>query len=139
MTGAITGAQLARAAEDLAGTRFRLHGRDPATGLDCIGLLAAALMQCGLEQRLPNGYRLRAHRLPDLAPLAAECGFEPAEGALVAGDVALVRTSPCQFHLIIALADGGFVHADAGRRCVVRCDAPLAWPVVKHWRFAGSI
>lgn len=135
----MTGAMLARAAEELAGTRFRLHGRDPATGLDCIGVLAAALANCGLKQRLPNGYRLRAHRLPDLAPLAAQCGFEPTGGALLAGDVALVRTSPCQFHLVIALDGGGFVHADASRRRVVSCDAPLAWPVVNHWRFAGSI
>ena len=135
----MTGSDLARAAEGLAGTRFRLHGRDPATGLDCIGVLAAALARCGLDRPLPNGYRLRARRLPDLATMAAECGFVAADGALLAGDVALVRTSPCQFHLVIALADGGFVHADAGWRCVVRCDAPLAWPVVQHWRFAPSV
>ena len=28
---------LAEAAAALVGSRFRLHGRDPATGLDCIG------------------------------------------------------------------------------------------------------
>ena len=39
----MSGAALAAAAESLVGTRFRLHGRDPDTGLDCVGLLAASL------------------------------------------------------------------------------------------------
>lgn len=134
----MTGAMLADAAEALAGAKFRLHGRDPATGLDCIGVLAAALSQCGMHRPVPNGYRLRAHRLPELARTAAELGLVQAEGALRAGDVALVRTGPCQFHLVVALTDGGFVHADAGLRRVVRDRGPLAWPVAGHWRLAPS-
>jgi hypothetical protein len=135
----MTGALLAEAAGRLAGTKFRLHGRDPATGLDCVGLLAAALAACGKPWRLPNGYPLRAHRLAGLEDIATDCGFHPAEGDFRAGDVALVRTSPCQFHLVIALQGGGFVHADAGLRRVVRCTGPLAWTLVSHWRLTPSI
>ncbi len=36
-------ADLAAAALNLIGTPFRLHGRDPATGLDCVGLVAEAM------------------------------------------------------------------------------------------------
>ena len=39
---------LARAAAGCLGVRFRLHGRDPATGLDCLGLLGAALVATGV-------------------------------------------------------------------------------------------
>ncbi len=37
----------AEAAESLVGIRFRLFGRDPAYGLDCVGLVAAALARSG--------------------------------------------------------------------------------------------
>lgn len=36
-------AALAEAALSLVGTRFRLHGRVAETGLDCVGLVAAAM------------------------------------------------------------------------------------------------
>lgn len=134
----MTGDQLADAAEGLAGTRFRLHGRDPATGLDCVGLLAAAIAACGGSGTLPNGYQLRAHRLPGIDDIARDCGFGPAAGEPRAGDVALVRTSPCQFHLVIVLAGGGYVHADAGLRRVVCGNGPIPWPVTSQWRLDAS-
>ena len=37
------------------GARFRLHGRDPESGLDCVGLAGHALGITGL----PSGYALR--------------------------------------------------------------------------------
>lgn len=125
----MTGAELAEAAEALVGAPFRLHGRDPATGLDCIGVLAAAL-----GTALPGGYRLRRRALPDLSAIAAACGFGAAEGAIEPGDVVMARVSPCQFHLLVAARSGGFVHAHAGLGRVVRWDGPLAWPVVRRWR-----
>lgn len=130
----MTGKMLAEAAESFVGARFRLHGRDPATGLDCIGVLAAALAACGLPGRLPNGYRLRAHRLTALTEIAADCGFVVVSGEVLAGDVFLVRTSPCQFHLVIGADAGAFIHADAGLRRVVRKAGPIKWPIVQHWR-----
>lgn len=130
----MSGAALAAAAEALAGTRFRLHGRDPATGLDCIGLLAASMRAIGREPSLPTGYRLRMRRLPEIATWAKACGFGEAEGAACPGDVLLVRVGACQFHLAIALDGERFAHAHAGRRRIVVAAGPLAWPVVGRWR-----
>lgn len=128
----MTGAELALAAEALVGCAFRLHGRDPATGLDCVGLLAAAL-----GRPLPGGYRLRMRALPDLSGVAEGCGFVAAAGGIESGDVLIVRIGPCQFHLLIAASPARFIHAHAGLRRVVPWDAPLDWPVVHHWRLAA--
>ena len=55
----------ARAAEALAGARFRLHGRDRSTGLDCVGLVGLAL----------------AEREADLRRAAAKRGYSRARAA----------------------------------------------------------
>ena len=125
----MSGQQLAEAALSLVGTPFRLHGRDPATGLDCVGVLASALAACGSEARLPNGYALRNRVLPELGSFVAGSGFAAASGPVEPGDVLLVRAGPGQFHLLIAADNGGFIHAHAGLKRVVRCEGPLAWPV----------
>lgn len=128
----MSGEALAAAAEALVGARYRLHGRDPATGLDCIGVLAAALTTIGRPAVLPTGYRLRARVLPSLEPFVGPCGFAPCEGAVLPGDVLMLRVGPCQHHLVVA-ARGGFVHAHAGLRRVVK--APLIEaPAVGRWR-----
>jgi len=130
----VSGEALAEAAVALAGTRFRLHGRSPETGLDCIGLLAAALMQIGRPAPLPTGYRLRAHVLPALEGVAKACGFAETEEQLLPGDVLLLRVGPCQYHLAIAANERRFVHAHAGLRRVVIAPGPLAEPVLHRWR-----
>ena len=43
MSGPRSGAAIAAAARALVGVPFRLQGRDPALGLDCVGLVGAAL------------------------------------------------------------------------------------------------
>ena len=40
-------AAIIAAARAAIGARFRLHGRDPATGLDCVGLVACAAPRAG--------------------------------------------------------------------------------------------
>lgn len=128
------GEALAAAAEALVGAPFRLHGRDPATGLDCIGVLASALAALGRPAPLPNGYRMRTRFLPELAGIARACGFATACGSPRAGDVLILRMGPCQFHLAIAGSREGFVHAHAGINRVTLFDGPLEWPVAGHWR-----
>ena len=43
MSGPRSGAAIAAAARALVGVPFRLQGRDPALGLDCVGLVGAAM------------------------------------------------------------------------------------------------
>lgn len=129
----MTGEGLARAALALVGAPFRLHGRDPATGLDCIGVLAAAL---GPDAALPNGYALRSRGEPDLSPLAEQLGLTAASGPIQPGDVLMVRPSPCQLHFAIAAAPFRIVHAHAALRRVVLSPLPDHWPILGHWRLA---
>lgn len=132
MSGA--GTALAAAAEALVGTPFRLHGRDPASGLDCVGLVAAALASIGRPAPAPRAYGLRNRAISDLLGFASRAGLAEADGAILAGDVLLVRPGPLQHHLLIAAENARFVHAHAGLRRVVATPGPLASPIVRHWR-----
>lgn len=125
----------AAAALGCVGARFRLHGREPAHGLDCVGVAAVAARAVGCAMPVPSGYRLRSG---DAAGVAATIdgwlarGAEDAEGALL-----LARPGLGQLHLAIGVA-GGTVHADAGLgRVVMRPGAP-PWPVLAAWRFGAE-
>jgi cell wall-associated NlpC family hydrolase len=128
------GDRLAEAAQALVGSRFRLHGRDPVTGLDCVGVLAAALKAIGREAPLPGAYRLRSRAIPGLAGIAGKCGLTVVEGTVEPGDVQLVRIGACQFHVVIAARDGRFIHAHAGLGRVVMGPPGDDWRVTDHWR-----
>jgi hypothetical protein len=129
------GEALAAAAEGLVGCRFRLHGRDPDTGLDCIGVLAAALARIGRPVDFPSGYGLRTSRFDRLGALAAGHGFVPADGAVEPGDVLFVRSGPGQMHLCIAARGAGsVVEAHAGLRRVIMTRRRPDDPVIGHWR-----
>lgn len=130
----MSGEALASAARALVGTPFRLHGRDPRSGLDCIGVLAAAFAAIGRPARLPNGYTLRCRDVPDFGALAAGLGLEAASGAVRTGDVLMLRPGPCQLHAAIAASTETVVHAHAGLRKVVLGPLPGNWPVLGHWR-----
>lgn len=134
----MSGQALADAASALAGTRFRLQGRDPATGLDCIGVLAAALGAIGREVRLPATYTLRTRDAATLEQIAAGCGLVAAVPPVRAGDVLLARVSGCQSHVLVALGLSRFIHAHAGLRRVVVLDGPLPWMIAGWWRLAGE-
>jgi cell wall-associated NlpC family hydrolase len=132
----MSGSELAAAAEELAGAPFRLQGRDPQTGLDCIGVLSAALSAIGRPVAFPIGYRLRASRLDGLETWAAAAGFAPASLPFKAGDVLIVRPGACQFHLLILLPANRFVHAHARLKRVAVAPGPVPWPIAGHWRLA---
>ena len=131
----MTGDDLAQAALALVGAPRRLHGRDPDYGLDCIGLLAAALGTAGRPVGLPTGYPLRLARLDGWLPDPATLGFTGAAGRVQPGDVVLIQPGPAQFHLAIAAPPpGGWIHAHAGvRRVVCTHDLPDG-PIRGHWR-----
>ncbi|MCJ2189130.1 NlpC/P60 family protein [Novosphingobium beihaiensis] len=134
----MTGAQLAQAAHGFIGVPFRLHGRDPVAGLDCVGLLEAAFRACGVMARLPARYTLRSHSLPPLSGIAASLGLREARGGIEPGDVLIVRPGPCQHHLAIAAGADRVVHAHAGLRRVVEGPLPAHWPLVRQWRLPPS-
>jgi len=130
----MTPRRLAREAEALVGSPFRLHGRDPATGLDCLGLLAAAMARAGRPIALPTGYSLRVSRLDAWMPDPLTCGLRPAKGRFAPGDVVLLQPGPAQFHLAISDRSLGWVHAHAGLRKVVRDAALPLGAIIHHWR-----
>jgi hypothetical protein len=132
------GDALARAALGFVGTRFRLHGRDPATGLDCVGLLAASLAAIGRGAALPTRYALRNSDIASALAFAPAAGLADTSGTIRPGDVVLALSGPLQHHVLIAGPDRTFVHAHAGLRRVVVTPGPLAWPVVRHWRLASD-
>jgi cell wall-associated NlpC family hydrolase len=134
----MSGAQLAEAARALVGAPFRLHGRDPASGLDCVGVLAASLVSCGRPVHVPQGYALRNRTLPRLDAFVSACGLVPAEGPALPGDVLLVRAGPGQFHLLISTGAQRCIHAHASLRRVVEADLPPHWPLVEHWRLTAT-
>lgn len=130
------GTALADAARTLVGCEFRLHGRDPATGLDCVGLVGAALAACGRRPVHPRGYSLRNLGVDDWLPLAEQSGLEPASGTIRTGDVVLIALGSTQHHLVIAADPGSVVHAHAGLRRVVLQPRDPAWQIRKMWRIA---
>lgn len=131
----MTGAVLAQAAEQFVGAPFRLHGRDPRTGLDCIGLLEAAFDSCGMSTKLPTGYSLRTGRWQGLELHAERLGFVPCKIPAKPGDVCLLQPSPVQMHFaIVSTTPGLMVEAHAGLRRVVISPLPDATTLAGLWR-----
>lgn len=130
------GEALAEAGRALIGCRFRLHGRDPATGLDCVGLVSAALAAAGGRPVPPSGYGLRNLEIAQWLPLARRSGLVSTEAPTRAGDVLLIALAHCQHHLVIAADPASVIHAHAGLRRVVLQPLDPAWQVHARWRLA---
>ncbi|MDP5280007.1 NlpC/P60 family protein [Sphingomonas sp. DG1-23] len=124
------GARVVEAARGAIGARFRLHGRDPATGLDCVGLVALAL-----NVAVPRGYALRYDDVAHVVRVIEAAGLVPAADVR-AGDLVLLRAGPGQLHFAIQTGTG-MIHADAMLRRVVE-RRELVWPVIGRWRTAGD-
>lgn len=134
MSGGMTPERFARAAEALVGAPFRLGGRDPATGIDCVGLVACALG--GADA--PAGYGLRNSGIERHIAFAHRAGFAPVTGPVVRGDLILAAPGPAQHHLLVALGPARFVHAHAGLRRVACHNGPLPWPETARWRLSNQ-
>jgi hypothetical protein len=124
--------RLGRAALELVGVPFRLHGRDPAVGLDCVGVVAQALRRIGCLTFVPEGYTLRGTAISPFISCAEQSGLEPTDAD---GDVILCMVNPVQPHLLVSV-NGGFVHAHASLRRVTFMPSPLPWPIAMQWRVA---
>ena len=119
----------AAAAEALLGAPFRLGGRDPVTGVDCVGLVA-----CALAAEAPQGYALRNSCIARHLAFAEGAGFIAASGPLARGDLILAVPGPAQHHLLIALGRDCFIHAHAGLRRVALHHGASPWPELARWR-----
>ena len=126
----MTGEEIVARARALVGVRFRPQGRSAEAGLDCVGLVAAALN----VGTVPSNYALRSGSLEALEKGLAEAGLRCTVEA-EQGDVLVMRAGPGQLHLGI-VAGEGMVHADAGLRRVVERPGPPEWPVLSVWRLA---
>lgn len=135
MTG---GGPLAAAATQLIGSPFRLHGRDPATGLDCVGLVVAALKAIGAKPLAPTGYSLRNLSVDQWLHFAARSGLAPSPGPIRRDDVLLITLSHCQHHLAIAADATNVIHAHAGLRQVVHQPLESTWRISAKWRAAPT-
>ena len=124
------------AARGAVGARFRLHGRDPAFGLDCVGLAALAYRAGGFSGEIPGGYALRGGDPVAVAAMIDASGLArtPEERP---GDLVLCASGPGQLHLAIQ-SDDGVIHADAALRRVVERPGPVPWPVIARWRMPDN-
>jgi murein DD-endopeptidase / murein LD-carboxypeptidase len=112
----------------LVGAPFRLHGRDPATGLDCVGVAALVF---GVRE-VPRGYSVRSADESGVAALIDAAGLTRVRREPAAGDLVLLKSGPTQCHLVV-MTVAGFVHADAGIGRVVETPGSLPWPVIAIW------
>lgn len=133
-----SGQAIASAAAALIGTKFRLHGRDPRYGLDCVGLVACSLAGAGISAAAPANYALRNADISDALLFAGRAGLALCPHPLQAGDIVLTKPGPAQHHLAIMGRDKQFIHAHAGLRRIVSAPAPLPWPTVLHWRVPSA-
>jgi cell wall-associated NlpC family hydrolase len=128
------GHTIAKAAARLIGAPFRLNGRDPDFGLDCVGLVQYALEATGITLAGLNGYRLRNHSIDRFLQVAENAGLKTISGTIVTGDIVLVTPGPAQHHLLVIEDDRNFIHAHAGLRKVVRSMLPAPWSILSTWR-----
>lgn len=129
---------VAAAALALVGVPFRPGGRDPAGGLDCVGLVACALRAAGWRGAIPEGYGWRMRGAERWRGWAEAQGFAAVADGGGRGDVAVYRVGPEQLHLAIALGAGAIVHAHAGLRRVVTSPVPGEWRIFGAWRPDGG-
>ncbi|MGE3747582.1 MAG: peptidoglycan endopeptidase, partial [Sphingomonadaceae bacterium] len=94
----MTAEEVIASARRCVGARFRAQGRDPATGLDCVGVAAAAVN----SDPPPARYSLRGGHWRQLAMVAEAMGLQTVfPGEERAGDLLMVEAGPGQLHMIV--------------------------------------
>ncbi len=117
-------------ARALVGVRFRPQGRDPAKGLDCVGVVIHAFrLEAG---SIPDDYRLSS--LGRTAELMAGilARFAPLRRAEV-GHLVVMEAGRRQMHLGVR-TEAGIVHADARTGRVIEGPIPPGARVVGYFR-----
>ena len=119
----------------MVGVRFRPQGHDPATGLDCVGLVWAAYAAAGRRLARPAAYPLRGWGLERIEGALGATGFVRADDAMRAGDVVLIAHPARQYHLGL-IGSETFIHAHAGLRRVVETPLDLSVRSAGQWRLS---
>jgi cell wall-associated NlpC family hydrolase len=126
---------------DLVGIPFVDGGRDPATGLDCWGIVMAAMRKLGKE--VPD-FKISCWAVRDIAGAfaIAVLDFEkaegPAEGTIVAMAQDPEHPDTVQ-HFGVCIGGGRFLHAmEKIRSCAPRLDHPF-WKnrIRGYYRWTG--
>lgn len=113
-------------ARALVGTRFVAQGRDPAIGLDCVGL--ALLAYEFAAEQVRDDYRMSGAHRAAILEFAKVWFWRVPRRPRRAGDLLLLRPGAAQWHLAIWTGDG-LIHADIISRRIVERPGPPAWPV----------
>lgn len=119
----------------MVGARFRLQGSDPATGLDCVGLVWAAYAAAGQRLVRPRDYPLRGWARARVEDGLAAAGFVLVDDEARVGDVALIALTAGQFHLGL-IGPASLVQAHAGLRRVVETPLGVDVRAAARWRLA---
>jgi cell wall-associated NlpC family hydrolase len=115
----------------LIGTRFVAQGRDPAIGLDCVGLTLLAYVVGGSS--VPDDYRLSGSNRGAILKFANKDFRRVSRRRVRTGDLLLLRPSVTQWHLSLWTGNG-IIHADAKSRRVVERPGVPAWPIAAALR-----
>lgn len=118
-------------ARALSGSRFRPQGRDPRSGLDCVGLVLSTFAIPPDEVR--RDYRLRGRHRAEVEKALGQRFRKVGRKQRRAGDVLLCAIAPDQLHLAISCG-ASFVHADARLRRIVETPGDPPWPVIGAFR-----
>ena len=132
------GLRLAQASLQFIGCPYKFQGRDPALGLDCVGLVMASLKAINRPAIAPTGYRLRNASITPFITFAATNGLIKALGVTLPGDIVMAVPGPGQSHLLIASPAVGYVHAHAGQGRIVHMPGKLPWKTLEAWRIAAE-
>jgi len=124
------------AARALVGCRFRLHGRDPDYGLDCVGVALVAARTAGASVAGPDRYGLRGGSAAGWNQALGACGLKRVARA-EPGDIVLIDCGREQFHLAVA-GPASCVHAHRGLGRVVETPGLPEGAVVGLWRVPRS-
>jgi cell wall-associated NlpC family hydrolase len=118
-------------ARALVGAPFRPQGRDPATGLDCVGLILCVFAIPPSE--VSRDYRLSGNDQTDLERELRRFFRRTSVTRKEPGDVLLCRVRARQLHLAVDCG-ASFVHADARLRRVVERPGAPPWPTAGAYR-----
>lgn len=132
----VAAVRMVDAARSLIGCPFLLHGRNPATGLDCVGLVAFCLSAAGREPLVPAGYALRNHSIERWIACAEQSGLERVSASPEPGDIVLISPAASQHHLMVIEPGRRAIHAHAGLRRVVSEPLSNRLEPIIHWRLS---